>query len=190
MDDPRPTIGVFVRSPWASACRAVLGGLGRVREFPAGPEPSGPSLSLQERLVAGRTTCSDPIEPPPVVLLDSDAAGFQFLEGPGGLADLRLLHEELGAPLVSHMTGSIGWAFDRIPWPVFWKSLGSHSWIKALSSATAASEPQRFGVPNAIHVPSAALNRPYPTEPASALPAGRMVPTDSTSRSPRPAASC
>lgn len=170
MNDSLPAIGVFLPSPWASACPPVAGGLWQVREFPGVPSPGGPGPSLQDRLAAGRITCAAPTEPQPIVLLDSGAGGFQFVEGSGGLADLRLVHEELGAPLVSHIANSIGWAFDQIPWPIFWRCLGSRSWIKALSSATAAAELGRFGVPQVIHVPAAAVNRPYPTGSLSVLP--------------------
>jgi FkbM family methyltransferase len=99
------------------------------------------------------------------VLLDNGGTGLGFLTGSQGPDNLDLLHERVRIPLCSHFVDPIVTAFQGLPWPVVWQCLKSTLWVKAVWDRTQAVELQRFGVPNVVHLPMAAPEHAYRTEP-------------------------
>ncbi len=154
-------IGVFEGSWWRPACEA-LG-----HEIVPLPHPTHPSGNIYSADLAGRIAngqrVADILKDRPVdFLLDNSGAGLGFLPRGG---DYELLHEAVGKPLVSHFIDPVITAFQGLAWPVTWQALQWRSWGKAVWDKAQAIELQQFGVPNVIHLPMAAPNRPYHTEP-------------------------
>jgi len=171
MSNTSKAVGVFAPAPWEAACAVV----GRPTiPFAAVKRPES-GVKVADRLALGRETFAAADGDPPLALLDSSAGGLQFIEGPGGLTDLRLVHETLGVPLISQFTRSVAATFDALAWPMAWACLNSRTWIKALPSAAAVAELERLGVPQVIHVPAAAPDREYPVAPLSEFTPGRAV---------------
>lgn len=99
------------------------------------------------------------------LMVDNGGAGLGFVAGAGGNHDLSLAHELVGKPLFSHFIDPLVTAFTGLAWPVVWQCLQSRSWIKAVWDRAQVDELQRFGVPSVIHLPMAAPDRAYNTEP-------------------------
>lgn len=90
------------------------------------------------------------------LILDRGGGGLTFVSGPGGLEDVRLTHELLGVPLVSHWHDPLTTVFQALPWPLLWTALGRPTWTKAVWDARHADELMRFGASHVVHVPAAA----------------------------------
>lgn len=175
-------IGVFECGWWKAACEA-LG-----HETVSLPQPEHPSGNLHAadlpgRIAAGTSVVSILADKNVDFLLDNGAAGLGFVHGTGGGDDLALAHEVIGKPLVSHFIDPIVTVFQGLGWPTTWQCLQRRTWGKAVWDKAQAIELQQFGVPNVVHLPMAAPNRPYnvdPLDPAKCRPVVSFVGSQNT----------
>jgi hypothetical protein len=149
---------------WKEACRASG------TDFVSLPAPDAPggnahASDLSARLASGAGLVAQAHEAGCGVILDNAGAGLAFVAGAGGDGDLRLAHEAANLPLVSHFIDPIPTSFAGLHWPAVWTCLSSLTWTKAVWDRAHAEELKRFGVPNVVHLPMAAPNRRYRTEP-------------------------
>jgi len=93
-------------------------------------------------------------------VVDENGMGLRFVEGPGGLSDLKLVHEQLGVPLISFFQRPITTALGGLPWSIVWQVLSSRTWTKVFTDADHAEELRRFGVANVVSIAPFALHRP------------------------------
>ena len=98
-------------------------------------------------------------------LLDNGGTGLQFVSTDGSLDRLALLHETVGVSLASHFVDPMVTAFQRLPFDVMFQCLHSQSWLKAVWDMAQVLELRRFGVPGVVHMPMAAPERVYCTDP-------------------------
>ncbi len=166
-------IGVLGEGWWAQAVRARGDQpiLVKVEERTAGAYQA----DFAARLRCGPDVVSQIAADRPDVVIDNGAAGLVFVEGSGGLSDVKLAHEVAGVPLVSHLIDPVVTVFAQLPWGVAWPCLSSRTWTKAVWDRAQADELIRFGVPGVIHVPMAAMDRPYCTDPLPLKPSGALV---------------
>lgn len=120
---------------------------------------------LADRIKAGRLMSQSLEGASASLLLDNAGSGLALATDPTGGADLRLAHELAGVPLFSHIIDPMVTTFQGMPWELLWQALQSPTWVKAVWDRAQAIELQRFGVPNAIHLPMAAPNRAYDVTP-------------------------
>lgn len=157
--------GLFDCSWWRQAARAL--GVAPPLAPAASTQPGQPYLAdVRSRLIHGEGLREYfASEAAPAWWLDNGGTGLAFASGDRGPADLRLLHEEGGRPLVSHFIDPIPTVFQALPWELVWPVLQSRTWIKLVWDRAHAAELRRFGVPKVWHLPMAAPDREYPTEP-------------------------
>jgi len=102
-------------------------------------------------------------------VLDNGGAGLAFVREDGtGAGSVKLAHEHAGALLCSHFIDPLVTAFQGMPWPVVWQCLHSRHWVKAVWDRAQALELARFGIPQVLHLPMAAPDRAYSSEPVDA----------------------
>ncbi|MBI4717951.1 MAG: glycosyltransferase [Planctomycetes bacterium] len=157
-------LGVIPNQSWLAA-GDVIGATCVVLPVPA---TSGAGLygsDLPSRLSAGRQAHAILRSSPVEWMLDTGALGLTLVEGPGGLSDLKLTHETLQVPLVSHCVDPIYTVLQGLPWDVAWHILQSRTWIKAVWDADHAGELRALGVPAVAHLPPAALEFDYDLRP-------------------------
>ena len=157
-------IAVVGRGWWHQACGAA--DVQPVELPPAVYPPANPySADVAARLAVGAQWRAMLKDSPPDLIIDNGGMGLAFVEGPGGTQDLKLLHETMGATLVSHFVDPLVTVFQGMPFGAVWQCLGAASWIKCVWDHAQAVELERFGVPNVVHLPMAALDRDYCTDP-------------------------
>jgi len=157
-------IGVYEHGWWGRACEA----LGHeVHSLPVARHCTGNAYAadLAGRLDNGETVASKSDALPCDLWLDTGGAGLGFVRDLSGGDSLRLAHERCGAVLCSHFIDPLSTTFQGLDWRIVWQSLRSSTWVKFVWDRAQASELQRFGVPNVLHLPMAAANRPYDTRP-------------------------
>ena len=157
-------IAVVGRGWWHKACVAA-GHEPLELPSPAPPEANPYSADLPARLEAGRKWQSLLQDRRPEVILDNGGTGLAFVEGPGGTQDLKLFHEKIGAVLVSHFVDPLVTVCQGMPFGAVWQCLRTPTWIKCVWDHAQAIELEQMGVPNVVHLPMAALDQPYCTEP-------------------------
>jgi len=160
-------IGLLQHGWWTAACEA----LGKpVVALPAARHANGNAYAAD---LAARTANAAEIlriaeRQPLDLLLDNGGTGLGFAAAGEGDGSFDLLHERLKVPLCSHFVDPITTALQGLEWPVVWQSLQSAGWIKFVWDRAQAAELQRFGVPQVVHLPMAAPDRAYDTEPLDA----------------------
>ncbi len=157
-------LGVFTHGWWKEACAA------RSIEtvplpVPATRDGNAYTADLNARLAHGSSLLAGLRDDSIAFLLDNGGTGLIFVPGREGVSDIRPAHETAGKLLVSHFIDPVTVALQGLDWAVAWQCLRSTGWVKAVWDAAHAAELQRFGVPNVVHLPMAAPNRPYCTEP-------------------------
>jgi len=101
-------------------------------------------------------------------LLDDAATGLQLVASEGaepGKANLRMLHEHLGIPYVTHFVDPIPVCLQALPTEMYYQALMSNSWVKLVADSAHVYEMQQFQVPNVFHMPMASWTRDYDTSP-------------------------
>ncbi len=158
-------IGVFSHGWWQAACEA-LGHTCLELPVATGDDGNPHSADLGKRLDNARAAAEVFAQSPPELLLDNGGTGLMLVPGSAGSeSDLRLLHEQLQRPLLSHFIDPFVVAFQGLDWSVVWQSLQSPSWVKMIWDKAQVNELRSFGVQNVIHLPMAAPNREYDTSP-------------------------
>ncbi|MFQ5495551.1 MAG: FkbM family methyltransferase [Phycisphaerae bacterium] len=155
---------MFQHGWWSETCAAAG------HESLALPVASHPSGNAYAADLAGRIdngpAVVEALEHQSVdLLLDNGGTGLAFLHNTGGATDLKLAHETAGRVLCSHFIDPLSTAFQGLDWPTLWQCLQSGTWVKAIWDRAQVAELQRFGVPNVVHLPMAAVDQPYNTEP-------------------------
>jgi len=159
-------IGVF-QSGWFDRAARVLP-IDAV-PLPVPAHPSGPYNADAASRTANGTEIVRLLGDSPVdMMVDNGGAGLGFITGQHQNADVGLAHEKLGVPLFSHFIDPIVTAFQGMSWRVVWPCLRSQSWMKVVWDRAQAFELQQFGVPGVVHLPMAAPDRTYNTEPLDA----------------------
>ncbi len=157
-------IAVIGRGRWFHACSAA-GPAPRELPKPVTDSANPYTADIAARLKAGSQWREMLRDDPPAMILDNGGTGLGFVEGPGGMGDLLFLHESLKTLLVSQFIDPLVTVFQNMPFEVVWQCLRSSTWVKCVWDHAQAVELQRFGVPNVMHLPMAALDRDYETEP-------------------------
>ncbi|UCF33734.1 MAG: glycosyltransferase, partial [Phycisphaerales bacterium] len=156
-------IGVFDNGWFKGACKA-LGHDPILLPVASGAGGNAYAADIAARRANGTAIVEQLRGARPDLILDNGGAGIAFVSGAGG-GDVRLAHEALGIPLYSHFIDPLVTAFQGLGWPTLWQCLKSDRWVKAVWDRAQVTELLRFGVPNVIHLPMAAPDRPYDTEP-------------------------
>lgn len=158
-------VGVFDQACWqmagapASAHETIA-----LPSFPA--PPAGEHVMQASSAYSER--CLGVLRDRPVnFLIDDDGKGAHFvIEGrKGNDVRVRMLHEYLGVPLVSHFVDPVWSCMPHLPRPLFYRALMNDSWIKLIFDQAHAYELQQYGVPQVYHLPMAARDMPYETGP-------------------------
>ncbi|UCE60649.1 MAG: glycosyltransferase [Phycisphaerales bacterium] len=160
-------IGVIETGWWKRACEALSH---QVVDLPTPSSEDGNAYTadLESRSLNGRSLVDVLSQDPVDLLLDNGAAGLNFVRSPKAGADVDLAHEAAGHILCSHFIDPLAAVFQKLPWALVWPCLNAGSWIKAVWDRAIAQELGRFGVPSVVHLPMAAPNRSYNTEPLDA----------------------
>lgn len=149
---------------WTAACEAA-GGPFEVLP-PAVQPPANPySADIGARSAVAQQWQARLQETDAELLLDNGGTGLAFLPDPGGGAGIKLLHEIAGVPLASHFIDPLVTVFQGLPWAVTWQALRSNTWFKFVWDKPQTEELIRFGIPNVHHLPMAAPDHSYNTEP-------------------------
>lgn len=160
-------VGVFSYGWWDRACASL--GHDAVALPMAQPASGNPhAADLAARLDNGGALVQALAEQHVDFVLDNGGVGLGFVPGDGGGDDVRLAHEAAGRLLVSHFIDPVVTVFQGLAWPTVWQCLQSVRWVKAVWDLAQARELQAFGIPNVVHVPMAAPNRRYVTDPPDA----------------------
>lgn len=160
----RMNIGVFDNGWWEKACESVSAP-GAVFPVARGADGNAYSADIPGRTAVGQEISRQPASGSVDFWLDNGGTGLNFTTGPQGPNDLHLAHELAGKILVSHIIDPLVTTFQGLPWQAVWQCLHSRTWIKAVWDRAQAAELERFGIPNVVHLPMAAANRPYNTDP-------------------------
>lgn len=158
------TIAVFENGWWRRACEAR-----RVAAAPLpvarGADGNVYAADVPARLSNGEALFANEAALSADFWLDNAATGLAFVPGRDGPDDLHLAHERAGRVLFSHLIDPVVTTFQGMPWEALWTCLQSRTWIKAVWDRAQARELAAFGVPAVAHLPMAAANRRYATEP-------------------------
>jgi len=157
-------IGVFGQGWWKAACEA----LGHdVVELPVAVPPNGNAYAadVNARSASGSKATELLARQRVDLLLDNGGAGLGFARRPNDEKDAKLAHEAAGAVLCSHFIDPLVAAFQGLPSATTWQALQSTSWVKCVWDRAQTLELRRFDVPNVVHLPMAAPDRIYNTEP-------------------------
>ena len=157
-------LGVFNHGWWKDACEvnAHEAALLPIAQYPSG---NAYAADLGARITNGQRVAQILPEADAELLVDAGGTGLNFVVGSSGDQDLKLLHEVTGKLLCSHFIDPLTTSFQGLNWDVVWQCLKSRHWIKAFWDRAAMVELHRFGVPNVIHLPMAAPDRRYDTDP-------------------------
>ncbi len=155
-------IGVFDHGWWKPACDALS-----LDSFvlPAASPPDGNAYAADLTLrIAHGTAIAEILASQPVdLLLDNGGVGLGLFRADG--ERVELVHERARKVLCSHFIDPLVTAFQGLDWGVVWQCLQSPSWVKAVWDRAQAVELQRFGIANVLHLPMAAPDRRYDTQP-------------------------
>ena len=135
-----------------------------VPAHPLGPYKADPASRTANGTEIERLLREKPVD----LMVDNGGAGLAFITGQNQDANVSLAHEKLGTTLYSHFIDPMVTAFQGMGWNVVWPCLQSKSWVKAVWDRAQAFELQQFGVPSVVHLPMAAPDRTYNTEPLDA----------------------
>lgn len=158
------TIAVFGGGWWEKAAK-IAGYQPLVLPTPGAAGGNPYAADVGARLTCGREAQRGGLAASCDFWLDNGGAGFQFVNGPGGDNDLHLLHEACGRTLASHFIDPIHVCFQGMHWEILWLALSSQRWIKLVWDRAHASELERMGVTNVLHLPMAAVDRDYDDRP-------------------------
>jgi len=166
-------IGVFNHGWWKGACDALSR---QSLSLPIAEHSSGNAYSadLGARIANGEAVSAMLGGSGVGLSVDNGGTGLGFARNEECADDLKLSHELAATPLCSHFIDSLTTSFQGLDWRVVWQSLQSRTWVKAVWDRAHARELQNFGVPNVIHLPMAAPDREYNTQPLD-LPRCRAV---------------
>lgn len=156
-------IGVFSHGWWKPACEA----LGHeIVDLPSPQHTSGNvhAADLAGRIANGAQIAAKLAEQRVDLMLDNSGCGLGFVNDRGG-DRLKPVHEATDNFLFSHFIDPIVTVFQGLGWSEIWQCLQSRSWVKCVWDRAQAIELHNFGVPNVVHLPMAAVNRRYNTEP-------------------------
>jgi hypothetical protein len=155
-------IGVFDHGWWRPACDALS-----LDSFllPVARPPGGNAYAadLNLRISHGTGIAEILSSQPADLLVDNGGAGLSFFRAGGDR--MELVHERARKILCSHFIDPLVTAFQGLDWGVVWQCLQSPLWVKAVWDRAQAAELQRFGVANVLHLPMAAPDRDYDTQP-------------------------
>lgn len=157
-------IAAFQRRRWPDAVRAA--GYECVT-LPAPPNCVHFESTLEDLIAHGRQVRSILERRPVDFIVDAHGDGMLFVEDPRGRGLDALLHHHLGVPLFSHFSETLRILFRRIDPVLLHGMLESPTWHKGFFVRAHVAEMQWLGIPNCIHLPLAADDRAYPTEPAT-----------------------
>ncbi len=157
-------VALLGESWWSEACEAL--GLDHV----VVPLPPVAGTSPYARDLAARRSMGHAVmdqigEADPDLILDNGAVGLAFRDDAASHGNLKLVHELLGVPYVSHIIDPVVTAFQLMSWDVVIQTLQSATWHKCLFDAPQAYELTSMGVPGVHRTPMAAINRDYDTTP-------------------------
>lgn len=158
------SIGVFEGGWWNGACAASgvdYQPLSAPTDWPANPHEANVAARLQRGELLRAVLESESLP----LLLDNGGSGLLFLRNEHKANDLKLLHEVCGATLCSHFIDPLVTCFQGLPWPAVYQCLASDSWIKAVWDRAQVRELQAFGIPHVVHLPMAAPDGDYNTDP-------------------------
>ncbi len=157
-------IGVLRSGWWEGACAAAGH---EVIELPltTGEDGNPHTADLDRRKELGGQLVPLVRETAPDFLLDNSGTGLAFVGDESDGDGLQLAHEHARLPLWSHFIDPLVTTFQGLSWPVVWQSLKSRLWFKAVWDQAQVAELAAFGVPNVMHLPMAAWDREYCTEP-------------------------
>ncbi len=157
-------IGVFGHGWWEEACERLSH---EVVSLPVAEHPSGNAhaADLAGRLQTGTAAVARLADRPVDILVDQGGTGLGFSRGSSGSDDLKLAHDAAGKVLLSHFVAPLPSTFRGLDWQVMWQCLQSSRWGKAVWDRAQATELQQFGVPCVVHLPMAAMDRSYNTQP-------------------------
>jgi len=99
------------------------------------------------------------------IILDNGGTGLAFVPDANGASTAKLLHESAGVPLASHWIDPLVTVFQTLPPEIVWACLESNTWHKFVWDRRQCDELRRFGVVNVYHLPMAAPDREYNTDP-------------------------
>ncbi len=157
-------LGLFRHGWWDPACKAV-----GCESFalPIAEHSSGNAYAAQlsGRIANGETVASLLGGSGVDLLLDNGGTGLGLVRGGDCAEGLKLAHEVTAIPLCSHFIDPLTTTFQGLDCRVLWQSLQSRTWLKAVWDRAHARELKEFGVPEVVHLPMAAPNRPYDTRP-------------------------
>ncbi|MCH7704254.1 MAG: glycosyltransferase [Planctomycetes bacterium] len=157
-------IGIFQHGWWREAI--AVGGHDPIELPMPDVTAAGPYVAdLSTRRENGSAMHAVLTEQPVDVMLDNGGVGLAFLPGTQGPNDLRLVHEAAGVRLFSHFIDPVTTVMQGLDWPTVWQALKSRMWVKAVWDRAQVRELQRFGVPSVIHLPMAAPDREYDSDP-------------------------
>ena len=118
----------------------------------APPTPIGEGAAdLQCRIQFGEQTLSRIRDAKPTLLIDHDGAGLAFVRGPGGMAELKLLHETLGIPLMTLCRAPLPAVARGLPWQIIWQTMQSKTWVKVFRDRRQVDDLLAFGVPGVVY---------------------------------------
>ena len=157
-------LGIFDHGWWESASISQQYEIVRL-PIAGNPDGNAYAADLAGRTANGTAVVTSLANRPVDLLLDNSGTGLGFVADGTSDDGLSLAHERAGRQLCSHFVDPLPTAFQGLPWPVTWQSLQSRSWVKAVWDRAHAVELQRFGVPSVVHLPMAAPNRCYNTDP-------------------------
>ena len=161
-------IGTFEHGWWRDAC-AALGHTAVPLPVAAHASGNAYAAGVAGRVENGQRVVSLLAEQPADFLLDNGGTGLGFVRGGDpAAAEVKLAHEIAGRVLVSHFIDPLTTSFQGLDWRTVWQCLRSGLWVKAVWDRAQAAELRRFGVPNVLHLPMAAPNRAYDTQPLDA----------------------
>lgn len=157
-------LGIYEHGWWLNASQTISHDS---ISLPVATHSSGNAYAadLTERANNGKTILDRLMGSDVDLLIDNGGTGLGFVQGPGGPEDIKLVHEYAGKTLVSHFIDPLVTAFQGLHWGVVWQCMHSKHWIKAIWDKDQVTELARFGVPNLMHLPMAAPNREYDTNP-------------------------
>lgn len=164
MEGQRLRIGIPGGGWWQAAADALSH---EVVQLPQADHSDGNAYTaeLPARIANGHALAEILAKNPVDLLVDNGATALAFARGSAESGDLTPIHEAAGVVLCSHLIDGVAAVFQGLGWMTTWHCLHSNSWVKAVWDRAQAEELRFFGIPNVVHLPMAAPDRVYNTEP-------------------------